>query len=163
MILFDSCCRQLKTGTTKFHEQEIFITNSLWNHENSCQKHSKPIWRTERSCASKKNLLAIKWKDKRNVFVLPIADKAAMVNTANNGNAWRVGGHETVKPAVVVNYNQHKTGVDQADQMTFYYAMYKKSVSWWNVFFGLFTLAIINWNKYRYIKKKHQTSRQDEL
>ena len=101
----------------------------------------------------KGDMLALKWKDKRDVFLLTTADRAEMVETGQNRHAQAGGDHETLKPAGVVRYNLGKVGVDRADQMASYYPMHRKTVKWWKkVFFGLFTMALINLNKYMNMK-----------
>ena len=107
---------------------------------------------------SRGKLLAIKWKDKRDVFVLSTADKAAMIETGQGRDERAGGEHQKLKPAAVLRYNRNKAGVDRADQMISYYPLYRRSVKWWKkVFFGLFTIALINVCKYRNIKNQSFT------
>ena len=81
-----------------------------------------------------------------------------MIGTGENRNYWAGGNHQTSKPAAVVRYNKNKAGVDRADQMASYYPMYRKTVKWWKkVFFGLFTMALINICKYRNMKNGRTT------
>lgn len=106
----------------------------------------------------KGDLMAIKWRDKRDVFILSTSDKAEMIVTGENRNPRAGGNHQTSKPAAVVRYNKNKAGVDRADQMASYYPMYRKTVKWWKkVFFGLFTMALINICKYRNMKNGRTT------
>lgn len=101
----------------------------------------------------KGDVLALKWKDKRDVFLLSSTDKAVMVQTGQGRDERAGGDHETLKPAAIVRYNQNKAGVDRADQMASYYPMHRKTVKWWKkMFFGLFTMSLINLNKYRNMK-----------
>lgn len=101
----------------------------------------------------KGQLLAIKWKDKRDVFMLSTMDKAAMVET----EAGR-GGHQKIKPAAVRRYNANKAGVDRHDQMASYYPLHRKTVKWWKkMFFSLFMMGVINVHKYMNFKNGQST------
>ena len=106
----------------------------------------------------KGQLLATKWKDKRDAYVLSTTDKATMMQTGSDRDERAGGDHETLKPAAVIRYNKGKVGVDRADQMSSYYPMYRKTLKWWKkMFFGLFTIAVVNINKYRNLRNGSST------
>ena len=84
------------------------------------------------------NILAVHWKDKRDVFVL----SSLHGNTATEIE--RYSGN-VVKPDCISDYNKNMGGVDKCDQLLSYYAIAKKSKKWWKkVFFRLFELCVIN-------------------
>lgn len=92
------------------------------------------------------NILATKWKDKRDVYTLSTIDDDVMVNTTNAKSAYH--DHERWKPRSVVTYNKSKAGVDKRDQMASYYPFQRKTLKWWKkVFFWLFQLGLVNAHK----------------
>ena len=72
----------------------------------------------------------MKWKDKRDVFMLtidPIHDTAELlVSGARNRN-----GVEKRKPQCILYYNTAKKGVDYSDQMCAYYSPLRKTRKWY--------------------------------
>lgn len=99
----------------------------------------------------KGKLLATRWKDKRDVFMLSTIHKAVMVDTEQEAR----GDHQTIKPASVIDYNKYKAGVDSHDQMASYYPLNRKTLKWWKkMFFHLFNMGIINSLKYMNIHNK---------
>ena len=56
--------------------------------------------------------MAIKWKDVRDVLLLTTAHEDELVEAPSSS-----GAHNKIKPAVVLDYNKNKTGVDRSDQM----------------------------------------------
>lgn len=71
------------------------------------------------------NILALRWKDKRDVYMISTRHRAEMVEYVDRR------GRQQRKPAAVVNYNKKKFGVDLCDQRMSYGAFGHKSVKWW--------------------------------
>jgi len=87
------------------------------------------------------NLLAIKWTDKRDVSLLSTKHTATMVVTYKTTR----DGDQVVKPACVLDYNQHMGGVDRSDQIAKYYTFTRKTNKWWlKLFFHMVNLAVTN-------------------
>jgi hypothetical protein len=92
-------------------------------------------WTTQRD-----HLLAIKWRDVLDVYLLSTAHDDRMVETPASREA-----HQKTKRSAVLDYNKYKIGVDKSDQMLSYYSFHRKSVKWWKkLFFHLFDLALVN-------------------
>ena len=92
------------------------------------------------------DILATRWKDKRDVYTLSTIDNDVMIDTSNGRPARNA--HETLKPQTVVSYNRHKAGVDKHDQMASYYPMSRKTLKWWKkLFFHFFQLGTIQAQK----------------
>ena len=84
--------------------------------------------------------MAIKWKDVRDVLLLTTAHEDELVEAPSSR-----GAHSKIKPAVVLDYNKNKTGVDRSDQMLSYYTFSRMTVKWWKkLFFHLLDLAVVN-------------------
>lgn len=84
------------------------------------------------------NVIAVHWKDKRDVFAL--SSHHAPGETVIK----RFSG-DIAKPNLICDYNQFMGGVDKCDQYLSYYAIARKSSKWWKkVFFRLVELCVIN-------------------
>ena len=96
------------------------------------------------------NLLALKWFDKRDVFILSTKHLPTM-SIANDLNR---DGDPIVKPTSVLDYNKNMGGVDLFDQICKYYTFSRKTLKWWvKLFFHFINLAITN--SYILYKKNH--------
>ena len=61
-----------------------------------------------------------------------------------------------------MDYNAHKAGVDNHDQMTACYPISRKTVKWWKkIFFYFFQMGIVNAQKYYNLSNQHKMSLQD--
>jgi len=72
------------------------------------------------------HLLAIKWKDIRDVFILTTGHEDVLIEAPSSR-----GAHQKIKPAAVLDYNKYETGVDISDQMLSYYSFERKTIEWW--------------------------------
>ena len=94
--------------------------------------------RGERACLRCNNLLAVKWRDSRNVFVLSTlhADTAVQIPTATG---------VVEKPLCIHEYNLNMGGVDLNDQLLAPYLIARRSKRWYKkVSVYLFQLALLN-------------------
>jgi hypothetical protein len=64
----------------------------------------------------KKNVLALRWRDKREVWMLGTRHTAQTTKTSNRQ------GKEKMKPLAAVDYNKHKAGVDLLDLQLSYWS-----------------------------------------
>ncbi|UYV77718.1 PGBD5 [Cordylochernes scorpioides] len=91
----------------------------------------------------RKHLLAIKWKDVRDVFMLSTVHEGKMMPVKPKTPTRE----ELFKPDAVIDYNKGKVGVDRSDQMMAYYSFSRKTLKWWKkIFFHLFSLCFVNGN-----------------
>ena len=79
----------------------------------------------------KNNLLALKWMDKREVYILSGLHKATNVISKKTNYK----GQKVMKPQPVFLYNRYMSGVDLTDQFLQYYSFLHKSVKWSKKFF----------------------------
>ena len=104
------------------------------------QAFSTKLKKGEKISRQRNHLLAVKWKDIRDVFFLTTAHEDVLVEAPLSR-----GAHRKIKPAAVLAYNKYKTGVDRSDQMLSYYSFERKTIKWWKkLFFHLFDLAVVN-------------------
>lgn len=97
------------------------------------------------SCEIEEGMLALKWKDKRNVTMLSTIHDTSMVAKRRRSRLAPGGVEEVQKPAMIEKYNMYMGGVDKADQLLSYYGFAHRTVKWWRrAFFHLFDNAIVN-------------------
>ena len=70
--------------------------------------------------SSDDGILAMKWRDKRDVTMLSTYHYDNMVTKSRRSRAAEGGVEDTEKPQVVEDYNQHMGGVDQSEQTLYY-------------------------------------------
>ena len=88
-------------------------------------------------------LLALKWRDKRDVVVLSTKHIANMKEVQTKRSPFVKN-----KPVAILDYNTHMCGVDNSDQMLSYYSFNRKTIDWWKkLFFHLINLALVNAQK----------------
>lgn len=111
----------------------------------------------------KGSLLAVKWRDQRDVYMLSCKNPATMIDMTR-GEGDHQNRHQSVKPACVVSYNANKAGVDKHDQMVQYYPLGRKTVKWWKkVFFHIFMMGLSNTHKLYNIKSTKKMSFVDYI
>ena len=81
------------------------------------------------SCFRRKNeMLALRWCDKRAVYMISTMHCAVEVHTGKR--EYRTG-LPIYKPKVIVDYTNKMGGVDVSDQLMGYYNFLRKSIKWW--------------------------------
>lgn len=85
------------------------------------------------------NLLALKFRDKRDIHMLSTKHDAKMSEITNRR------GHIIRKPQLMIEYVNKMGGVDLSDQLQQYYGLFRKTRKYWKkLFFYLFNLIITN-------------------
>lgn len=89
-----------------------------------------------------KNLMLLKFHDRKMVHLLSTVDKGEMILTGKNNPRDQT---PLRKPEVVVNYDKYMGGVDRADQMISYSTFHFRTLKWWKrVIFHVLSLAVLN-------------------
>lgn len=102
--------------------------------------------------AQKNNVHVTKWVDKREVCMISTKHNLGFENVIDKF------GRQKFKPTVIVDYNNHMSGIDRADQMMSYYPMPRKCMRWYiKVFFHLVDICLWNSN-YLYNLQVSKTS-----
>ena len=70
-------------------------------------------------------MVILKWKDKRDVYVISNAHTPELKQTTNQR------GKELVKLNVIIDCNANMSGIDQSDQMLSYHSSLIKTVRWY--------------------------------
>ncbi|XP_022837335.1 piggyBac transposable element-derived protein 4-like [Spodoptera litura] len=77
-----------------------------------------------KAAESNDGITCLKWKDKRDVYVLSTKHTDRFVNIQQRGKTIR-------KPKIIVDYNMAKGAVDLSDQLASYSTPLRKSVKWY--------------------------------
>ena len=105
----------------------------------------------EASSRSTKNLLVVKWMDKKEVYML------STMHTSEFATVVRHGGKKIQKPVCVMDYNNCMGSVDKADMVISTINSTRKSLKWYRKYF-FHLLDICVWNAY--CLYKHNTRKQ---
>ena len=110
--------------------------NRKGNHKptmNTKLKKGEVVWKR------KGPVLLTNWRDKRNVRMISTAHGHRMIETQSKRGVMKT------KPKCVLDYNEHMSGIDKADQMMAYYSTPRKTIRWYRkIFFHLVDLSV--WN-----------------
>ena len=109
----------------------------------------------------KGNLLALKWKDKRDVYILTGIHKADSVVSLKR----TYKGEKIRKPEAVFIYNQYMSSVDLTDQFLSSYSFLRRSVKWSKKFFiHCINMVMLNaYMLYKHYAKEKKTHKQFHL
>ena len=103
-------------------------------------------------------LTIIKWRDHtRDVYMVSTKHGA---DVEDSGKTDR-DGNPVLKPAAVLDYNKHKSGVDTSDQLASYHPFEHRTVKWYKKLFFRF-LALVEVNSFL-IYKKVTASQEPDL
>lgn len=92
---------------------------------------------------SNTGLLAVKWKDTKEVTFLSNCHDGKITTTIRKNKQGKLD--EVAAPDAAVFYNNYMGGVDLSDQMVTLYDIDRKSAKWWKkVFYRLLLQAVVN-------------------
>lgn len=109
----------------------------------------------------------MKYKDKKDIYMISTyhgTNKKTIKKIKNSGEIVEKKsrkGETILKPAIIIEYNRIKGGIDLSDQMISYYSPARKSVKWYRkVLFECIGIAILNsWVIYN----KHYSNKKVQL
>lgn len=91
---------------------------------------------------STRDMAAIKWKDKKDVVLLTTMHS---LDFAETGKTNRYTGQKSLKPTVVIDYNQYMGGVDVGDQMlSKFHTMRRCKKAYKKIFFYFIDMMLLN-------------------
>jgi len=133
----------------------IPLTKYLLENKTSNEVMNANLKKGEAIHAENGNIHVIKWRDKRDVFIVSTKHNLDFTSVINKF------GKSKFKPAMVFDYNNNMSGIDRADQMISYYPSPRKCLRWYiKVFFHAMDICLWNAN-YLYNKQKPCISHLD--
>ena len=100
---------------------------------------------------SANGIMALIWKDKKDVKMLSTKHNSEMLDTGKKSRE----GNAIIKPACVVAYNHGMGGVDHSDQLSATCRSVRKYTKWYNkLFFYMVDIALVN--AFLILKKLHK-------
>ena len=124
----------------KLHKKKINVVGTCRKDRKELPKDlkQKKLKKGEHVSFRSGPVLAVKWKDTRDVIMCTTIHKDNMVAAGARGE------HQKVKPQFVVDYNNFKCGVDKHDQLLSYYSFQRLSIKWWKkLFFHLIDISVV--------------------
>jgi hypothetical protein len=127
----------------------VWLHNRATNACGTVRKNRKQMpkfeyrLKTEEICYKSDNvLLALKWKDKRDVHMLTTCHTAELIETAKKN---RKTGENKVKPKCVTYYSKNMGAVDRADMLLSSVQSIRKTMKWYKkLFFHFLDMAVLN-------------------
>ena len=96
----------------------------------------------EQSSLHRDSMLALKWHDKKDVYMLSTVHDSSMISTGRKNSAT---GEELLKPLCVKDYDQNRNAVDRSDMQMKFSKSLQESLKWYNkLFFHMMNLSILN-------------------
>lgn len=103
---------------------------------------TEKLEKSEFTHRSTENLLAVKWKDKREVHMLT---SCHIPGAKETGKKDRETGRVIMKPTCVVDYNENMGAVDKSDMLLSSTECVRKTMKWYKkVFFHLLDCTVLN-------------------
>lgn len=103
---------------------------------------NKKINKEEYVFRSTKNVLALKWMDKREVWMISTYHCPNMMDT---NKIHYLTKEKIIKPQCIIDYNNTMGAIDKVDQILYTLNFTRKSLKWYKkFFFHLFDLAVYN-------------------
>ena len=97
----------------------------------------KKMKRGELDFRRQNRVIALKWKDKRDVMLLTTKHQPVMMEAQTRTERKQ-------KPVAVMDYTKNMAGVDLSDQLISYLPLHRKTIKWWKkLTFHLLTLTMI--------------------
>jgi hypothetical protein len=135
------------TSPLLFHElwkNNTLAVGTLQSNRKGLSKDlvRQKLKKNQLSFRRKDHLFFLKWKDNRDVFMLSTRHRMTATNVPVRT---KFGIQDKMKPDVIIDYNNNKTGVDHSDQLMSYYPFDRRQVKWWKkVFFHMFMMMVVN-------------------
>lgn len=121
------------------HKRKTNCCGTVKTNRRFMPKFEKNLERGKTDFFSTDRLLALKWKDKRDVTMLTSIHNSVMGTVKNRFDV------EIQKPVCVTDYNQNMGGVDKTDMLLSTTESVRKSIKWYKkVFFHFVDLSIVN-------------------
>ena len=132
-------------------EKEVYCTGTIRTNRKMFPKELIPNTKMKpgsfrfASAEKPRELLAVYWRDRRDVYVM-----STMHNTSASSVLKRSKGSKEKQPipcpTMIIDYNNYMGGVDLTDQYLSYYSMTtRRTLKWWKkVFWRLLDITIVN-------------------
>lgn len=132
------------------HDNETNACGTVKRRRKDMPKMTEKLNAGEMCFRSSSNMLALKWKDKRDVYMLSTCHTADFINTKKiNYQTQQV----IQKPSCIVDYTVNMGAVDNRDKVITNVESIRKSVKWYKkYFFHLLDVSI--WNAFCLFKMK---------
>lgn len=127
---------------TLLHENKTNAFGTVRRNRKEMPHMEEKLKRGEMCYRSTDILLAMKWHDKKEVWMLSSAHAAALIETEKRD--YRSGLYKK-KPSCIVDYNSNMGAVDRVDMILSTLNSLRKTIKWYKkLFFHLLDLAVYN-------------------
>ncbi|UYV79603.1 hypothetical protein LAZ67_17003232 [Cordylochernes scorpioides] len=124
------------------HQRQTNVCGTVRKNRKEMPRFGKKLKIGETEAKHTQNLLALKYKDKREVFMLSTMHKNEFANTNKRD---KVTNLPIQKPSAVIDYNQKMGTVDQTDMLLSSIGCLRKSLKWYKkLFFHFIDTSLLN-------------------
>ncbi|UYV64107.1 hypothetical protein LAZ67_2006590 [Cordylochernes scorpioides] len=124
------------------HQRQTNACGTVRKNRKEMPRFGKKLKIGETEAKHTQNLLALKYKDKREVFMLSTMHKNEFANTNKRD---KVTNLPIQKPSAVIDYNQKMGTVDQTDMLLSSIGCLRKSLKWYKkLFFHFIDTSLLN-------------------
>ncbi|XP_033359529.1 piggyBac transposable element-derived protein 4-like [Bombus vosnesenskii] len=142
---------------TLLHEHKTNAFGTVRKNRSEMPRMEESLKKGEICYRSTNNLLAMKWRDKKDVWMLSTVHAARLIETEKRN--YRTGLKKT-KPSCIADYNSYMGAVDKVDMVLSTLNSTRKTIKWYKkLFFRLLDLAIYN----AYILYKNSTGTKQKF
>ncbi|KAJ8949458.1 hypothetical protein NQ318_007559 [Aromia moschata] len=118
--------------STYLHKHKTNSCGTVRSNRKKLPKFEKKLKKGETEFRSSEHMLALKWKDRREVFMLSTMHENKMVTLPKKD---RITGENIKKPLCVVDYNRKMGAVDKTDMMISSLDCTCKTIKWYKKLF----------------------------
>lgn len=124
------------------HTRTTNACGTVRKNRKNMPKIDNKLKKGEISFRSSGELLAMKWCDKREVWMLSTCHSADMAESEKTD---RKSGNKILKPTCILDYNKNMGSVDRTDMVISSIESVRKTVKWYKkLFFHVLDLAVLN-------------------
>ncbi|KAJ8939467.1 hypothetical protein NQ318_022521 [Aromia moschata] len=128
--------------STYLHKHKTNSCGTVRSNRKKMPKFEKKLKKGETEFRSSEHMLALKWKDRREVFMLSTMHENKMVTLPKKD---RITGENIKKPLCVVDYNRKMGAVDKTDMMISSLDCTRKTIKWYKkLFMHILDLCLLN-------------------
>jgi len=136
------------------YKRKINTCGTVRKNRKLMPKMEKKLKLGEREANCTKKLLAIHWKDRRDVYMLTTMNKDKMVETKKID---RKTGKKYFKPECVINYNNNMGAIDKTDMLLSSIECIRRTMKWYKkLFFHIIHMSLLNaYSAYKTVTGKY--------
>lgn len=135
------------------HKKKTNVTGTVRKNRKGMPKLTSKLKVVQRESEHTTTMLATKWKDRRDVYMLTSQFEDKMIDTGKRDRH----GNQVVKPLSVLKYNESMGAIDKTDMLLSSIECVRKTIKWYKkLFFHMIDLSLLNaYSVFKTVTGKH--------